>query len=70
MGKFPWIIQMVLNHSHSYQREAGGSMSEGEDVVMEAGGSMSEGEDVVMEAGVEAMSLLEGSHTSREADSL
>ena len=56
MGKFPWIIQMVLNHSHSYQREAGGSMSEGE--------------DVVMEAGVEAMSLLEGSHTSREADSL
>ena len=31
---------------------------------------MSEGEDVVMEAGVEAMSLLEGSHTSREADSL
>ena len=56
MGKFPWIIQMVLNHNNSYQREAGGSMSEGE--------------DVMMEAGVEVMPLLKGSHTSREADSL
>ena len=35
-----------LNHNHSYKREAGGSLSEGEDVMMEAG----------------VMPLLKGSH--------